>query len=77
MHFANFLRPDPFLECERFVILCQATPRSDEVDYKIHETLAFQERIWTRRKSAKRIIYNLYRKHSWKLQEYSEREYIE
>ncbi|KYN11045.1 hypothetical protein ALC57_16824 [Trachymyrmex cornetzi] len=35
----------------------QAAPRPDEVDCKIHETLASQEWIWTRRKSAKRITF--------------------
>jgi len=29
----------------------------DELDCKVHETLAFQEWIWTRRKPAKRIIF--------------------
>ncbi|KYN11082.1 hypothetical protein ALC57_16783 [Trachymyrmex cornetzi] len=35
----------------------QAAPRSDEVDCKVHETLASQEWIWTRRKPAKRITF--------------------
>ena len=35
----------------------QAAPRPDKVDYKVHEMLAFQEWIWTRRKTAKRITF--------------------
>ncbi|KYN15223.1 hypothetical protein ALC57_12556, partial [Trachymyrmex cornetzi] len=35
----------------------QAAPRSDEVYCKVHETLASQEWIWTRRKPAKRITF--------------------
>ncbi|KYN10040.1 hypothetical protein ALC57_17835, partial [Trachymyrmex cornetzi] len=35
----------------------QAAPRPEEVDYKVHETLASQEWIWTRRKPAKRITF--------------------
>ncbi|KYN30342.1 hypothetical protein ALC57_00188, partial [Trachymyrmex cornetzi] len=35
----------------------QAASRPDEMDCKIHETLAYQEWIWTRRKPAKRIIF--------------------
>ncbi|KYQ50657.1 hypothetical protein ALC60_10253, partial [Trachymyrmex zeteki] len=34
----------------------QAAPRPDK-DCKVHETLAFQEWIWTRRKPAKRMIF--------------------
>ncbi|KYN26863.1 hypothetical protein ALC57_03765 [Trachymyrmex cornetzi] len=34
----------------------QTAPRPDEVDCKVHETLASQEWIWTRRKPAKLII---------------------
>jgi len=34
----------------------QAAPRRDEVDCKVHEMLAFQEWIWTRRKLMKRIF---------------------
>ena len=35
----------------------QAAPHLNEVDCKIHETLAFQEWIWIRRKLAKCIIF--------------------
>ncbi|KYN08826.1 hypothetical protein ALC57_19073, partial [Trachymyrmex cornetzi] len=35
----------------------QAAPRPDEVDCKVHETLASQEWIWTRRKLVKRITF--------------------
>ncbi|KYN27440.1 hypothetical protein ALC57_03149 [Trachymyrmex cornetzi] len=35
----------------------QAAPRPDEVDCKVHKTLASQEWIWTRRKPAKLIIF--------------------
>ena len=65
MHFAGFLRS--ILGMPTFREPCnplyqgkepnQAAPRSDEVDCKVHETLAFQEWIWTRRKSAKCIIF--------------------
>ena len=48
MRFASFLR----------VLKCYlGAPRPDKVDCKIHETLAFQEWIWTRKKFAKRIIF--------------------
>jgi len=66
MRFADFLRPDPFLESQCFAKPCsplpdttqyQAAPRPDEVDCKVYKTLAFQKWIWTRRKSAKRIIF--------------------
>ncbi|KYN29323.1 hypothetical protein ALC57_01240 [Trachymyrmex cornetzi] len=39
------------------VVQYQAAPRADEVDCKVHETLAFQEWIWTQRKLAKHIIF--------------------
>ncbi|KYN37910.1 hypothetical protein ALC56_07706 [Trachymyrmex septentrionalis] len=39
------------------LILYQAAFRPDEVNYKVHETLAFQEWIWTRWKPAKRITF--------------------
>ncbi|KYN23185.1 hypothetical protein ALC57_04399 [Trachymyrmex cornetzi] len=38
----------------------QAAPRPDEVDCKVHETLASQEWIWTQRKPSKRITYNFF-----------------
>ncbi|KYN37964.1 hypothetical protein ALC56_07588 [Trachymyrmex septentrionalis] len=38
----------------------QAALRPDEVDCKVHETLAFQELIWTRRKPAKRITFTIF-----------------
>jgi len=57
----------------------QAALRPDEVDCKVHETLAFQEWIWTRRKPAERITFiqkapveasrillNLYNIYTWK-----------
>jgi len=46
----------------------QAALRLDEMDCKVHEMLAFQEWIWTRRKSAKRIIF-IYVESPWKPQE--------
>ena len=39
------------------MLVSQAAPHPDKVDCKVHETLAFQEWIWTRRKPAKRIIF--------------------
>ncbi|KYN10381.1 hypothetical protein ALC57_17569, partial [Trachymyrmex cornetzi] len=42
---------------ERGIAQYQAAPRPDEVDCKVHETLASQEWIWTRRKPAKRITF--------------------
>ena len=42
---------------EPYSPLHQTAPRPDEVDCKVHETLAFQKWIWTRRKPAKRIIF--------------------
>ncbi|KYN12230.1 hypothetical protein ALC57_15627 [Trachymyrmex cornetzi] len=42
------------------IVQYQAAPRPDEVDCKVHETLASQEWIWTRRKPAKRITFMFY-----------------
>ncbi|KYM82775.1 hypothetical protein ALC53_06780 [Atta colombica] len=41
----------------------QVVPRLDKINCKVHETLAFQEWIWTWRKPTK---YTFHRKHPWK-----------
>ena len=52
MRFAGFLH---VIRVRSNLILYQIAPRPNEVDCKVHETLAFQEQ--TRRKPAKRIIF--------------------